>query len=232
MADFQDNNNIAKAALVTGNRSIVTTPAFYRWVAQGKVFEAGQSLQSTGLDSQAEAALTPDDVKASFALVAPTGTGKLIVPIMFKVMFEGDGGAALDEWLIFTRGAGAMGVTLAVSGTAVNAQNCTYATNPVKGTPAASVIKGVATTFLVTVSALDTANDCVLYDMDLSVDAFLTTAGARHGNKYLYFLKEAGGFPRYLEAGAAMIYYVNAATSDAVFHPYVMWAELDPDDVL
>jgi hypothetical protein len=232
MADFSNNNNVAQAALVTANRSIVTTPAFYRWVAQGKVFEAGQSLQSTGLDSQAETALTPDDVKASFALIAPTTSSKLIVPIMFKVMFEGDGGAAADSWLIFTRAAAQMGVTLAITGTDVNAKNCTYAGNPIKGTNVATVTKGVATTFLVTVSALDTANDCVLYDMDLSVDAFLTTAGAHGISKSINFLNDAGGFPRFLTAGAAMIYYVNAASSDAVFHPYVMWAELDEADVL
>jgi len=236
MADFSNNNNTAQAAVVTANRSILNTPIFWKWVAQGKVFEAGQSLQSTGLDSQAEAALTPDDVKASFALVAPTGTGKIIVPLIFKSMFEGDGGAAPDSWLIFTRAAGAMGVTLGVTGTAVNAQNCTYATNPVKGTPTASVLKGVATTFLVTVSALDTANDCVLYQMALMADAFATTAGLGVGIKGSYqeqnFLNEAGGFPRFLTAGAAMIYYVSAATSDAVFHPYVMWAELDEADVI
>jgi hypothetical protein len=236
MADFSNNNNVAQAARVTANRSILNTPIFWKWVAEGKVFEAGQSLQSTGLDSQGETALTPDDVKASFALVAPSGSNKLIVPIIFKSMFEGDGGAAPDSWLIFTRAAGAMGVTLAVTGTAVNAQNCTYAANPVKGTATASVIKGVATTFLVTVSALDTASDCVLYQMALMADASSTTAGLGITAKGLYqehdFLGEAGGFPRYLTSGAAMIYYVSAASSDAVFHPYVMWAELDEADVI
>ncbi len=236
MSDFKNKNNVAQPGLVTMNGSILNTPIFYKWAAEGKIFEAGQSLQSTGLDSQAEAALTPDDVKASFALVAPSGTGKLIVPIIFKAMFEGDGGAAPDSWLIFTRAAGAMGVTLSVTGTAVNAQNCTYATNPVKGTPTASVIKGVATTFLVTVSALDTANDCVLYQMALMADASSTTAGLGITAKGLYqehdFLAESGGVPRFLTSGAALIYYVSAATSDAVFHPYVMWAELDEDDVI
>ncbi len=235
MADFSNGNNVPQAALVTGNRSILNTPIFWKWVAQGKVFEAGQSLQSTGLDSQAETALTPDDVKASFALQAPSGTGKLIVPIIFKSMFEGDGGAAPDSWLIFTRGAGAMGVSLTLSGTAVNAKNCTYASNPVKGTPTATILKGVATTFLLTVSALDTADDCVLNHMALMADASCTTAGLGITAKGLYqehdFIAEAGGFPRYMEAGAAMIYYVSAASSDAVFHPYVMWAELDPEDV-
>lgn len=97
MADFTNNSGTATAARVNANRDLITLPAYYRWVAEGKVFEAGQSLQSTGLDSQAETALTPDDVKASFALVAPTSSSKVIVPILFKVMFEGDGGAAPDS---------------------------------------------------------------------------------------------------------------------------------------
>jgi len=232
--DFTNNNGTAVAGRVTANRDLVTVDSYFRWVAEGKVFEAGQSLQSTGLDSQGETALTPDDVKASFALVAPQSSNKIIVPILFKAMFEGDGGAAPDSWLIFTRAAPSMGVTLAVTGTAVNAQNCLYASSPVKASPAASVIKGVATTFLVTVSALDTANDCVLYHMALMADAFATTAGLGVGLMGSYqqcnFLKE--GLPRFMTNGAAMIYYVSAATSDAVFHPYIQWAELDPADVV
>ncbi len=231
MADFTNNNGTATAARVTANRDLVTIPSYYRWVAEGKVFEAGQSLQSTGLDSQAETALPPDDVKASFALVAPNSSNKIIVPILFKVMFEGDGGAAPDSWLIFTRAAGAMGVALTVTGTAVNAVNCLYATNPIKASPAASLVKGVATTFLVTVSALDTANDCVLYHMALMTDAFATAIGNSCAGSFQQhnFLQE--GLPRFMTNGAAMIYYVSAATSDAVFHPYIQWAELDPADV-
>jgi hypothetical protein len=234
MADFTNNNGVATAARVTANRDLVTVDSYFRWVAEGKVFEAGQSLQSAGLDSQGETALTPDDVKASFALVAPNSSNKIIVPILFKAMFEGDGGAAPDSWLIFTRAAGATGVALTLSGTAVNAQNCLYATAPVKATPAATVLKGVATTFLLTVSALDTANDCVLYHMALMQDAAATTAGFGEGPMGYYqqsnFLKE--GMPRFMTNGAAMIYYVSAASSDAVFHPYIQWAELDPADVV
>lgn len=233
MADFTNNSGAATPGRVTANRDIVTLDSYYRWVAEGKVFEAGQSLQSTGLDSQAEAALTPDDVKASFALVAPASSTKIIVPILFKVMFEGDGGAAPDSWLIFTRASGATGVALTVSGTDVNAKNCLYAADPVKNSPSASIVKGVATTFLVTVSALDTANDCVLYHMALMQDAALTTAGFGENAMGYYqqynFIKE--GFPRFLTNGAAMIYYVSAASSDAIIHPYVQWAELDPADV-
>jgi len=234
MADFQKNDLVATTGRVTANRDLVTIPSYYRWVAEGKVFEAGQTLQSTGLDSQAETALTPDDVKASFALVSPNSSNKIIVPILFKVMLEGDGGAAPDSWLVFTRSAGAMGVTLAITGTDVNAKNCTYATDPVKASPAASIVKGVATTFLVTVSALDTANDCVLYHMALMQDAAVTTAGFGENAMGYYqqhsFLQE--GFPRMMTNGAAMIYYVSAAGGDAVFHPYIQWAELDPADVL
>lgn len=234
MSDFQNNSNVAVAARTTGNRDIVTLDSYYKWVAEGKVFEAGQSLQSAGLESQAETALTPDDVKASFALVAPAGSNKLIVPILFKVMFEGDGGAAPDSWLIFTRASSAMGVKLVISGTDVNAKNCTYETSPTKAAPLASVVKGVASTFLVTVSALDTANDCVLYHMALMANAFATTAGLGVTIMGSYqqhsFLKE--GLPHLLTDGAAMIYYVSAASGDAVFHPYVQWAELDLADLI
>jgi len=234
MSDYTNNNGVATAARTTANRDIVTVENYYKWVAQGKVFEAGQSLQSTGSDSQGEAAVTPDDVKASFALVSSNSSSKIVVPILFKVMFEDDGGAAPDSWLIFTRAAGAMGVTLTVTGQDCNAKNNLYATNPVKASPTASIVRGVDTTFLVTVSALDTANDCVLYHMALMQNAAATTAGFGESAMGYYqqhsFLKE--GLPHFLTNGAAMIYYVSAATSDAVFHPYVQWAELDTDDIL
>ncbi len=236
MSDFKDDNDTAKAALLTSNRQVVTLDSYWRWVAQGKVFEAGNSLQTAPDNSQGETALTPDDVKASFALVAPASKSPIIVPLLFKVMFETDGAAAPDSWLIFTRSAPIMGVSLVISGLAATAQNCTYASNPIKGSPKASAIKGVASTWLVTVSALDTANDCVLYHMALMADAGVTTAGMGvTGNGFFQqhsFLKDTGGFPRFLTSGAAMIYYISAAGGDATVHPYIQWAELEPEDLL
>lgn len=231
MADFQNNNNVAQAARVTGSRDLVTLPSYYKWLAQGKIFEAGQSLQSDGIDSQGEATLTPDDVKATFALQAPSGKTPLILPLFLKVSWEVEGGAATDFQLIFTRAAPVMGVSLTMSGRDMVAQNCMYAANPIAGSPKAKALYGVATTFLLTVSALDTANDCVMDEFAALVDNNVSVPVA--GSLRVWqrnFMREA--IPHILTSGAAMIYYISSATSDAKIHPYMQWAELDEEDLI
>jgi hypothetical protein len=230
MADFSNNNNIAQAARVTANRDIVTLPSYYKWLAQGKIFEAGQGLQTVGIDSQGETTLTPDDVKATCALVAPSGATTLVIPLLFKVMFEVEGGAATDFQLIFTKAASECATALTLSGRDMAASQCMYSANPVKASPSASPLYGVATTFLLTVSALTDA-DNVMTDFtamsDNNVSAALGTVAVQQ--KTYNFMDT---IPHILTSGAAMIFYISSATSDAVIHPYMQWAELTIDDLL
>lgn len=231
MADFQNRNNVAQAALVTGNRSLVTSGDVLRWTAQGKVFAAGHGLQSTGIDSQAETALTPDDVKASIALQAPSGGSKLIVPILLRINFESEGGAATDVELVFTKSASECATTLAFSGRDMLVDDFPlYSTSPVQNSPTARAYYGVATTFLLTVSALTVA-DMVMYDFAVLADNNVVAPLSNADRLLKYpFLQE--GAPHILTNGAAMILYMNAAGGDAVFHPYIQWAELDEDDLI
>lgn len=231
MADFQNASNNAGAALITGNRTLVTTNNMLRWAAQGKVFAAGQGLQTVGIDSQGEASVTPDDVKATFALQAPSGGAKLIVPLLLRVCWEVEGGAATDFQLIFTKASSECATTLALSGRDMVQDNFPiYSTSPVQNSPTAQALYGVATTFLLTVSALVDA-DNVMYDFSALVDnnVSVPVAGSIQQKEYSFI---SSGCPHILTNGAAMIFYISSATSDAVIHPYMQWAELDVDDLI
>jgi len=229
MADFATSAGVAMAGRVTGNGYLSTAWPVLRWTAQGKVFEAGHGLQDTAIDSQAEATMTPDDVKASVALQSVGN--KLVIPLVFRCMWEAEGGAATDYELIFTKASSQCATKLTLSGRAMLQPGiCMYSANPVKGTPTASALYGAATTFLLTVSALVTADMC-MYDFGILVDNNVASPVTNSSRLYeRNFMAE--GAPHILTDGAAMIFYINSATTDATFHPYMQWAELDEDDLI
>jgi len=228
MADYTNNAGVALAGRVTGNRDLVTAGHLLKWAAQGKIFEAGQGLQTVAVDSQGEASLTPDDVKATFALQSSSASAPLIIPIMFKCMWEVEGGAATDHHLIFTKKSSDCAAALALSGRPmVSIQNM----NKVKThSPTASALYGAATTFLLTVSAL-VDGDNIMYDLtahvDNNVSAPLPGTLQQVGWNFL-----ADGAPHILSQGAAMIFYISSATTDAGVHPYMQWAEVELEDLL
>ena len=232
MSSFTNNLGSAVSARTTANRDLITLPYYMKWLAQGKIFEAGHSLQTDGDDSQGEASVTPDDVKATWALQAPPDGNTLVIPLQFKAMWEAEGGAATDYQLIFTRAADAMGVTLGLSGRAMAAKNCLYAANPIKNTAKASPLYGVATTFLLTVSALDTADDCVMYDFTAMSDNNVAASKGTIAVQQREYNWLETAVPHIMSSGAAMIFYCSSGTSDAVLHPYIMWAEVTIDDLL
>ena len=231
MADFQNKNNVAGAGLITGNRTLVGTPELLRFAAQGKVFAAGHGLQSDAMDSQAETTLTPDDVKATFALQAPSSSSTLVIPILLRVCWEVEGGAATDHQLIFTKAASECATALTMSGRDMIVNNFPiYSTTPVQDAPQASALYGVATTFLLTVSAL-TAADQIMYDFTAHVDNNVSAPLTGTSQQVQWnFLRD--GCPHVLTSGAAMIFYISSATSDAKIHPYMQWLELEADDLL
>jgi len=231
MSDFTNPNGVAVPAKVTSMQEQIMVPYLLRWAAQGKIFSAGQGLQDAGIQSQGETTLTPDDVKATVALQAPVSGTKIIVPIQMKVMWEVEGGAATDYQLIQTKSASECATALTLSGRDMLVKGLPlYSTTPVQGVAQAKALYGVATTFLLTVSALTTA-DQVIVDYgayaDNNVSAPLATAGNRFDVNFL-----ATGCPPLLTAGAALILYISAATSDCQIHPYIQWAELDPEDLV
>ena len=228
MADFQTNAGVSVAARVTGNRDLLTSTHLMKWAAQGKIFEAGQGLQTVAIDSQAEASLTPDDTKATYALVAPSGDSPLIIPIMLRVCWEAQGGAATDNHLIFTKKASDCVVDLALSGRAsISIQNMNKGKSH---SPKASALYGVVSTFLLTVSALVDA-DNVMYDLTAHVDnnvvAPLTGTSQQVQWNFL-----ADGAPHILAAGAAMIFYISNTSTAALIHPYMQWAEVTEEDLV
>lgn len=230
MADFENNENTPITARVVGNRDVVGLPSYFKWLAEGKIFEAGQGIQTVGIDSGTTAAVTPDDEIAAFALVAPAGKTPLVVPLFLKIMYEGEGNPANDIYLIFTKSAGQCATTLALVGRDMINEACMYQTSPVKAGPAASPLYGVATSFALAVSALVDA-DAILYDMVVLVDNNITVPLPGSSQQYSYnFMR--GAVPHILTSGAAMIGYCNAADTDSILHPYMQWAELEPDDLL
>lgn len=229
MADYTTTSGVPRAGHITGNRYLSTMSPVLRWVAQGKVFEAGHGLQDTAVDSQAETTLTPDDVKASIALQS-VGK-KLVVPLVFRIMWEAEGGAATDYQLIVTKSSGQCATKLTLSGRDMLQPGLNmYRTSPQQAGPTAQALYGVATTFLLTVSALTTADMC-MYDFAALVDNNVASPVTNSSRLYeRHFLNE--GAPYILTDGAAMIFYISSATSDATFHPYIQWAELDEEDLI
>lgn len=229
MSDYQTNAGVPVAARVTGNRDLLTSTHLMKWAAQGKIFEAGQGLQTVAVDSQAESTVDPDDVKATFALVAPTATSPLIIPIMFRLCTEVQGTAATDSHIIFTKAAEdcATDLIFSTSRAMISIQNMN------KGkphTPQASALYGEAVTFLLTVSALVDA-DNVLYDLTAmainNVSAPLTGATQQVQWNFL-----ADGAPHIMAAGSAMIFYISSAGGDAKIHQYMQWAEVTEEDLV
>ena len=229
MADFQNASGTPIPGKVTGNGYLGVVDAPLRWLAQGKVFEAGHGLQDTAADSQGETTMTPDDVKATLALQAVGN--KLVVPLVWRIMWEAEGGAATDYQLIITKASAQCATKLTLSGRdALQPGLNMYRANPAKASPTASALYGVATTFLLTVSALVTADMC-MYDFAILVDNNVLSPVTNSSRLYeRHFLRE--GVPHIMTDGAAMIFYISSATTDATVHPYIQWAELDEADLI
>ncbi len=228
MANYADTTGAAQAARLTGNRDLVTTNNIAKWVAQGKVFEAGQGLQTAAIESQAATTLAPDDVLATWALVAPQATSPLIIPIMLRVCWEAEGGALTDHQLIFTKKRTDCATKLAVTGRVpVSVQNMNKGKAHI---PAASPLYGVATTFLVTVSALVDA-DNVMYDFSALVDNNVSVPVVGSSQQIEWDFLTAGA-PHILTQGAAMIFYISSGGADAKIHPYMQWAEVEEADLV
>lgn len=228
MSDYQTNAGVPVAARVTGNRDLLTSTHLMKWAAQGKIFEAGQGLQTVGVDSQGEPTVDPDATLATFALVAPTATSPLIIPIMLRICTEVQGTAATDSHIIFTKAAEDCATDLVLSGRAmISIQNMNKGKSH---TPQASALYGVVSTFALTVSTLVDA-DNVLYDLTAmainNVTAPLTGASQQVQWNFL-----ADGAPHIMAAGSAMIFYISSAGGDAKVHQYMQWAEVTEEDLV
>ncbi len=224
--EFQDKNNNPIAPYATRNRDLSTIPVLWKWAAQGKVFEAGAGME----DSAIAALAAVNDQTASFALVAPSGTSTLIVPILIRASMAVDGNALTQLSLSFTKPQGLLGTIATIAtGTAFTSKHCVYKTGgAVKAAQTASALYTCTTAVLV-------AADYVEYERRIAVDALLTTGLVNFGNgpsnvyeKLLLTPSEI----HIMTASAAMLVSVINSTTDATFKPYMMWAELTEDDLL
>ena len=223
MADFQNNASTAVAGRVTANRDLVVSPNYWKWLVQGKLFEAGFGPEDTAADSQAAI----DDTLVSFALLS-VGAGKIVVPLLLKLAMTADGGALTRLDISFTKPAALCATALALTGgRAMTSIHNMYRTSPAQSGPTASVFYGAATTFAITSTAL-VAADHVDYHYETWIDAALTVM-TQPQIKVINFMAEA---PRGLTDGAAMLVYINTATTDSTFIPYIQWAELDVADLI
>ena len=224
MADFLDKSNVAVAARVTRNRDVVTSPNYLKWLAQGKVFEAGFGPEDTAADSQAAI----DDTLATFALQA-SGSTKIVIPLLLKLAMTADGGALTRLDVAFTKPAGLCATALTLTGgRAMTSIHNMYRTSPAQTGPTASALYGAATTFAITVSAL-VAADYVNAHYETWIDAALTVMTQRQTITF-NFMNE--GVPHGMTAGAVMLVYINTAVADSTWLPYIQWAEVEEEDLL
>lgn len=223
MADFIDRNSVPKAGGVTVARDLITAPSYLRWLGEGKIFEAGFGLE----DAEENSSDGADDTTATFALVAPSGSGTLVMPLYLRLSCTADGGA-LSNWCVtFTRPAAECATALTVSGTAFpfkRNMNREYAT---QGN--ASALYGDS----ITVSALTNA-DYVGAVYGHAIDAVLTSglvAVSGASNEIGFNFMNDVGVPHILSKGAGMIVYIFTGTSDSVWRGYMQWAELTASDL-
>lgn len=230
MADFQNNNSVAKSARVNANRDVVVASNYLRWLVQGKLFEAGFGAEDTAADSQAAI----DDTLVSFALQS-SGSTKIVLPLFLRLACVSEGGAAQRIDVAFTKPAGLCATALTLTGgRAMTSIHNMYRTSPAQTGPTASALYGAATTFAITASQL-VAADYVDYQrreiIDNAITAGLPMLGGGTSNLFqIDFMRE--GQLHGLTAGAAMLVYINVGTSDATYYPYIQWAEVEEADLL
>lgn len=230
MADFTNNAGTAVSGRTNSKRDLVVQQNLLKWVAEGKVFEAGFGVEDTAADSQAAL----DDTKVTFALQSPANSYTLVVPILLKLACVADGGALTAIDIAFTKPAGLCATANTLSGRALTSIHCMYQANPNKATPLAQALYGVATTFQLTSAAL-VAADYVDYHKGTIIDAALTTGlpnlGGGPSNVSTWDFLNVGA-PRIMTNGASMLVYINTGSSDSTWFPYMQWAELTIDDLL
>lgn len=226
MADFQDKNNVAQAAYVTGMRDQPSVPILWKWLAEGKIFEAGFGCEEVDDEENTTTALA--ETTPQYILQAPASTNLFVIPIMLKLSWSTDGGG-INNWnYVFIKPAGLVATTFAITSPAsLPYVGCMKLTNPAQSAPQA----GAYYADPITVSAL-VAGDSVAYEYGTANDAFTTVglvppdAGCVRTTNFL-----AEGSPRIMTSGAAMLVYTISGTSDAVVAAYMQWAEVTEDDL-
>ena len=220
---FKDRLNAPRSAAITGERDVITSPNLFKWLMQGKIFEAGYGLEDTAVDSEATVA----DITATFSLQSPVASDLLIIPIILKLMQTDDGGALTVFQVSFTKPAALCATALTLTGTALTSKHNMYRTNPPSKVQQATALSTV------TVSALIAA-DYISYHRGLVADANLTTGlvsmGSGPSNVQAWnFLKD--GAPHMMTSGAAMLVDSSTASSRAKYTAYMQWAEVTEDDL-
>lgn len=225
MSDFQDRNDVAQAARVTGAGDLVSMQTLFRWAVEGKVFEAGYGCEDTAIALDTTLA----DTTPLFSLQAPASASLLVIPLMLKLTITNDGNSATVYEVAFTKPAGLCAVSggLTLSGTALTSKHCVYQTSPAQTAQQATALSNVTAAALV-------AADYISYHFGSAVDALLTTGKVAMGegpsNVHTWsFLKD--GFPHILTSGAAMLVYGQNSTTDAAALCYMQWAEVTKDDL-
>jgi len=229
MSDYLDSGNAPVAGRVTRNRDLVVSANYWKWLAQGKLYEAGFGAEDTAADSQAAI----DDTLVTFALQAGAGS-KIVIPLFLRLAMVTEGGALGRADVAFTKPAALCATSLALTGgRAMTSIHNMLRTVPAQNPPTASALYGAATTFAITATAL-VAADYVDYQRRSWVDNMISVQlpeleGGPSDSLVWNFMAQ---LPRGMTAGAAMLVYINTGTADSTWFPYVQWAEVDAEDLL
>jgi len=218
MADFKDRSNNPQAGGVTGERDLITHPSLLKWVAEGKVWCAGVGAENAGIDSAASL----DDTTPTFALIAPSNSTTLVVPILVRVGIHTEGGALAQINVAVTRAASDCATTLAVTGTAMTAIQNKRAGNT--GSPESSAL------YTCTSSALTNA-DYVCLDLANAADNPVSGTGGLGFNRGTTYELDMLSDPHILTAGAGLLVYTYTGTTDTKHIPYIVFAELTESDL-
>lgn len=221
---FQNRTGVDKSGRVNGANDLVTSSNLWRWVMEGKVFEAGYGLEDAAITSEGAV----NDLNVAYSLQSPAASDLLVIPIILKIQIVADGSSLTTFQVLFTKPAELCATKLAISsGTALTSKHCLYRTNPALQTQRATTLSASTSTALV-------AADYVSYHRGTAINALLTTGlptlGEGPSNVQTFrFLDE--GAPHILTSGAAMMVHVNDAATDTTSTVYMQWAEVTEDDL-
>ena len=219
MADFLTKGNVAVAGAVNGSRDLITAPNLHRWVMEGKVFTASTGYENAGIDGESD---TKADTACTAALISPSSQDVLVVPLLIKAFTHTEGGAVELRSVAITKPAAECATNLVISGTAMP---IIRNNNVLKSASPAAYAK-----YTCTASAL-TESDYFLIDKQWASDNIIsagTGAVYRAGTAYELDLRYT---PYILCAGAALMFWSNTATTDTKVQPYLVWAELEEEDL-
>ena len=220
MATFTDKNDVARAAKVRGDRSLLSRDYLWDLALQGRIFVAGTALEGTALTGRTSLADTTPDI----ALVSTPST--IVVPLYFEALVSAEGGAAPDWYITYVQA----NVGITTAGTTLSAFSLMGPNGPGSGAilqaaPTYGAFTGVQNALL--------RNAQNSLDNYVSVEQVTKAAGTKQdnynndGSRIIW----AAPVPIAMKDGAAWLFHGSTGTTGQDFEWTLYWAEVAAADV-